>query len=79
MDYTKGEKINFHELDKHGNHLMRLVGGDQEHRANLMIASEDMYKALKQLKADFARLLGAWEYYSGKETVDKALARAEGK
>ena len=39
------EKINFHELDKNGNHLIRLVGADQEHRVNLMKASEDLYEA----------------------------------
>ena len=39
------EKINYVEIDKNGNHLIRLVGDGQEHRINLMSASEIMYKA----------------------------------
>lgn len=49
MNYTKGERINFVELDKQGNYIIRLTGGskeEQEQRIEKMLAAEDMYEAL---------------------------------
>ena len=70
-------KINFHEIDKNGNHVMRLVGGDQEHRINLMTASEDMYEALKAMVAlivsQYLALMKSYSY----ELMTEALAKAE--
>ena len=50
-EYTKETKINFHGIDEKGNHTMTLVGDDQEHRINLMAASEKMYEALVKIRS----------------------------
>ena len=46
-------KVNYHGIDDNGNHTMTLIGDDQEHRMNLMAASEALYLALKALANRF--------------------------
>lgn len=50
------ERYNFVEIDKQGNHNIRLTGDNQEHRVNLMTASEDLYEALDAIIQHFRKL-----------------------
>ena len=71
-DMEANPKINFHEIDKNGNHLMRLVGDDQEHRIDLMSAAEDLYEALKTLPAPKSILAEA--AYTGADVPKKWIS-----
>lgn len=80
------EPINFYEIDKHGNHVLRICGGDdksKKKRGDLMRASEAMYIVLKEAKLQIEYLHGKFkETGSGNQVlakIESVLNQAEGK
>lgn len=69
--------VNFYEIDKQGNHVIRICGGDEEskkRRGDLMRASEDMYIILKEAKIQLEYL---HEKFKATGSGNQVLAKIE--
>ena len=78
------DPIDFYEIDKKGNHVLRICGGDEEskqRRGNLMRFSEDMYKVLIALLDEYqiTELDSEVNVSSNWILARDVIAKAEGK